>query len=53
VAEYWIIDPDAATVEVFALIKGVYQLHSKATGKVPAKSKMLAGFNITFNELTA
>ena len=51
VAEYWIIDPDAAAIEVFALIKGVYQLHSKATGKEPAKSRLLAGFKTTFIEL--
>lgn len=52
VAEYWIIDPDSQTVEVFALIKGVYQLHSKSTGKEAAKSKLLAGFKTTFAELT-
>ena len=53
VAEYWITDPDAEAIEVFALIKGVYQLHSKATGKEPAKSKLLAGFKTTFAELKA
>ena len=53
VAEYWIIDPDAAAIEVFALSKGVYQLHSKATGKEQAKSKLLAGFKVTFTELMA
>lgn len=53
VAEYWIIDPDAEAVEVFALVRGSYQLHSKATGREQAKSKLLAGFNVTFIELTA
>ena len=53
VAEYWIIDPDAQTIEVFALIKGVYQMHSKATGKNLAKSKLLAGSKTTFAELIA
>jgi Uma2 family endonuclease len=53
VAEYWIIDPDAEAVEVFALVRGAYQLHSKATGREQAKSKLLAGFNVTFIELTA
>ena len=53
VAEYWIIDPDAAAIEVFALVKGVYQLHSKATGKEPARSKLLAGFKTNFLELMA
>ena len=53
VAEYWIIDPDAKAIEVFTLTKGAYQLHSKATGKAPAKSKLLAGFKTNFIELTA
>ena len=53
VTEYWIVDPDAQTVEVFALVKGVYQLHSKSTGKDVAKSKLMAGFKTTFAELMA
>ncbi|HXI71866.1 MAG TPA: Uma2 family endonuclease [Verrucomicrobiae bacterium] len=53
VAEYWIIDPDAAAIEVFALVKGVYQLHSKATGKESARSKLLPGFKTNFLELMA
>ena len=52
-AEYWIIDPDTKTIEVFTLIKSAYQLHSKATGKELAKSKLLAGFKTNFIELTA
>lgn len=51
--EYWIIDPDSETIEVFAMVKGVYQLHSKATGADVAKSKLLAGFKISFTELLA
>jgi len=51
-AEYWIIDPDAQAIEVFKLTKGAYQLHSKATGKAPVKSKLLAGFKTNFLELT-
>lgn len=53
VNEYWIIDPDSETIEVFALVKGVYQLHSRAKGAEVAKSKLLAGFKATFRELTA
>ena len=53
VAEYWIIDPDTKAIEVFTLIKGAYQLHSKATDKELAKSKLLAGFKTNFIELTA
>jgi len=51
VQEYWIIDPDAQAIEVFALVKGVYQLHSKAAGKAFAESNLLAGFKTTFTEL--
>jgi Uma2 family endonuclease len=51
VAEYWIIDPDAQTVEVFALVKRVYQLLPKSMGKDVAKSKLLAGFKTTFAEM--
>jgi Uma2 family endonuclease len=49
--EYWIIDPDSETIEVFALIKGVYQLHSRAVGSQMAKSKLLSGFSVAFNHL--
>ncbi len=49
--EYWIIDPDSETIEVFALTKGVYQLHSRAVGAQSAKSKLLAGFSLAFKDL--
>ena len=50
-AEYWIVDPDRRTIEVFTLVKGVYRLHRRAAGTQPAKSKLLAGFNVSFKEL--
>jgi Uma2 family endonuclease len=53
VAEYWIVDPESRAIEVFALVKGVYQLHSKGTETSSAKSRLLAGFKISFNELRA
>ena len=49
--EYWIIDPDSETIEVFALIKGVFQLHSRAVGAQIAKSKLLSGFSLAFKAL--
>lgn len=49
--EYWIIDPDSETIEVFALTKGVYQLHSRAVGSQPAKSRLLVGFGFAFKDL--
>ena len=51
VAEYWIVDPDSETIEVFARVKGVYQLHSRAQHHEVAKSKLLAGFKISFHDL--
>jgi Uma2 family endonuclease len=49
--EYWIVDPDSETIEVFALAKGVYQVHSRAVGAQMARSKLLPGFGITSKEL--
>jgi len=52
VAEYWIIDPEAHTIEVFVLGKPGYQLHSRAELDQPAESRLLNGFNVTWSELT-
>jgi len=49
--EYWIVDPDRETIEVFALTGGVYQLHSRAIRGQKAKSKLLPGFGLSFKEL--
>ena len=49
--EYWLVDPDSRTIEVFALAKGLYQLHSRAEGEEAAKSKLLFGFRISFSAL--
>ena len=49
--EYWIVDPDSETIEVFALAGGVYALHSRANRSQKAKSKLLPGFVISFKDL--
>ena len=49
--EYWIVDPDTRTIEVFALVQGAYRLHSKATAGRKARSKLLPGFEISFTDL--
>ena len=49
--EYWILDPDSQTIEVFALVKGVLQLHGRVVGGQVAKSKLLSGFTISFKHL--
>jgi Uma2 family endonuclease len=51
VQEYWIVDPDSQTIEVFALAKGVYELHSRAQGDETAESRLLPGFKTIFREL--
>ena len=53
VAEYWIVDPESRSIEVFALVKGDYQLHTRATDAEFAKSKLLAGFKVSFGQLVA
>ena len=53
IAEYWIVDPESRSIEVFALAKGVYQLHSRAVDSELAKSRLLAGFKISFSQLLA
>jgi Uma2 family endonuclease len=51
VAEYWIVEPEARSIEVFALVKGAYQLHCRTTRKQVAKSRLLPGFKVSFNQL--
>jgi Uma2 family endonuclease len=51
IAEYWIIDPESRSIEVFALVKGVYQLHSRAADTEAAKSRLLPGFKASFSQL--
>ena len=49
--EYWIVDPDSRSIEVFALVTGSYQLHDKGANAKMVGSKSLPGFEISFNEL--
>lgn len=51
IPEYWIVDPETESIEVFALVKGQYQLLCRASGKQSAKSKLLSGFGISFQKL--
>ncbi len=51
IREYWIVDPEAESIEVYALTAGAYRLHSKAVAQQPTSSKILSGFKIAFAEL--
>ena len=49
--EYWIVDPESRTIEVFALISGAYQVHSRGQGNEQVNSRLLQGFEISFAQL--
>ena len=46
VREYWIVDPDTRTVEVFVLCEGAYELLGKWSPGQMARSKILPEFEI-------
>jgi Uma2 family endonuclease len=49
--EYWIIDPEARTIEVFVLTEGAYRLHTRASDAQSVSSRLLAGFSVSFSHL--
>ena len=51
VKEYWLIDPEARTVEVLHLENGRYQLFVRATPGQAAASKLLPGFDVSVTDL--
>jgi len=51
IKEYWLIDPEAKTVEVLHLEQGRYQLFMRATPGQIAASKLLPGFEIAVTSL--
>jgi hypothetical protein len=53
VPEYWIIDPEAHTIEVFVLGEKGYELHSRAALGETAVSRLLAGFSASWAQLMA
>lgn len=53
IPEYWIVDPEHETVEVFVLDEGVYRLLVKATREESADSALLPGFDVACEELFA
>ena len=53
VKEYWLIDPEAQTVEVLHLVTGRYQLSCRCTPGQMAASQLLPGFNVAVAELLA
>lgn len=51
VAEYWLVDPEAKTIEVFALEEGAYLLRGKWSSGETASSSLLAGFEVKVDEV--
>ncbi len=51
IPEYWIVDPDARSVEVFVLRGGVYELLGKWRASETARSELLQGFQMALDEL--
>lgn len=51
VKEYWIIDPEAKTVDVLHLEKGAYTLVTRALPDQAAESRLLPGFSIPVTPL--
>ncbi len=53
VREYWIVDPDTRTVEVFVLCEGAYELLGKWSPGQMARSKILPEFEIAVETILA
>jgi len=51
VAEYWIVDPSAQSVEVFVLREGAYQLLARWGRGQIARSALLDGFEVSVDRL--
>lgn len=51
IREYWMIDPDAQTVEVLTLENGEYRLAGRWRPGETARSVLLAGFELPVNAL--
>lgn len=51
IKEYWLIDPDASTVEVLTLDRGEYRLAGRWRPGETAKSILLAGFELPVHAL--
>jgi len=51
VGEYWIVDPEGQTVEVFTLREGAYELLGKWGKGETVRSGMLAGFELAVDEV--
>jgi len=53
IREYWLLDPEAETIEVYVLRKRAYRLWVKAARGETAASQLLTGFKLRVDEVFA
>ena len=53
VDEYWLVDPEAHTVEVYTLAEEVYTLLGQFSAGQMARSQVLSGFEVSVDEVFA
>ncbi|MCB0032364.1 MAG: Uma2 family endonuclease, partial [Anaerolineales bacterium] len=53
VNEYWLVDPDMETVELFMLVEQAYELLSKADKYGTVSSTLLVGLQIPCQDIFA
>jgi len=51
VAEYWLVDPEEKTIEVYVLREGAYELVEKFRSGEAARSELLEGFEVQVDEV--
>jgi Uma2 family endonuclease len=51
VREYWIVDPDACTIELFVQRNGFYELLGKHSAGETVRSEILPGFKVKVDEI--
>jgi Uma2 family endonuclease len=50
VAEYWIVDPETRSIEVYGLAEGAYSLLGHFGAEEMARSNLLKGFTVAVSE---
>lgn len=53
ISEYWLVDPEAQTIEVFVLQDGAYTFLVKAGPGETARSQLLGGLEVTVDDVFA